>query len=203
MFGKQGNLIALVSAFLPPKGRINRRKFAEEVKQFFQGENKNQKFTPYSDFQIETALRRTATTAEAYLLLSCVKGAGSYMYHHMLEQLQADRRKVTDWYLLRYGAMRVVHPVERHVVTPHLPNRSSRDFFWRRGFDDLGRVTNELEVACRETREGTVVGVEPIWAVMHAEREESVRRSGEEVQNIKAEAQRLRKVARKISLPPK
>lgn len=164
LFDADGNLHAMVSAFLPPINPGKRELHGKQLKKFFKGNNERVPFFPRADFHLEYIQDNLQNTAELYLITSLVKGGGTVVCDHMLKELEG--RGITTWYLLRFGSLRMISPKKDQRPVGDAENEESGKFFGRRNFKNFGTCRMINQVAARKVQNDTVVVVEPTWNIM-------------------------------------
>lgn len=166
-----GKLLSIVSGFFPPKDPDARERHGVEVANFFASNDpEGKKFYPHGNDDEFAWLERAETTAEFYLVGSDVEGLAATDFEEMLQQPEIRERGITDWYLLRFGSVRMLEPRKDLRVACDSPNiGSGRLFSNKLGFNDYGHFVDHNQFAARKIRGGEVVVVRPGWIVMHGE----------------------------------
>ena len=96
--------------------------------------------------------------------------------------------QITDWYLLRFGALKVLEPEEDTRLANSLENDASKRFFKHRGFRDVGVFSYKDQIAAREVGSSVVI-VEPEWKVMWSSNDEFASGNATEVAEIYRKAE--------------
>ncbi len=194
-FDRDKKLRSAAAAFLPPKDSDLLERHTEQIQKLFTGQYTYDRhgiqFYPSGKNSFSYAdehQKRAPTTAEFYLILQDVKGSGAFIIQKMLQDLKDEEMQITDWYLLRFGALKVLEPEEDTRLANSLENDASKRFFKHRGFRDVGVFSYKDQIAAREVGSSVVI-VEPEWKVMWSSNDEFASGNATEVAEIYRKAE--------------
>ncbi|OGJ59728.1 hypothetical protein A2881_01145 [Candidatus Peribacteria bacterium RIFCSPHIGHO2_01_FULL_55_13] len=197
------NIHGIAAGFFPPKEDVRLAQHSTEVQNFFRGQHAEMHFIPSgaSRHDVEKFAERAPTTAEFYMIAAGVRGAGTVAFEHMLQKTELEYPGLTDWYLLRFGSMRMVQPDNGNHARD-AENSVSKTFFKKRGFGTCGECYMEhagaggakyQQIAARRSRSGSVIAVHPTWKVMAGSAPQVRENSREELAVLQMRAKQARK----------